>query len=107
MNDTDKTYWNDNREFSELADKLAKPIPSEGEVADPKTNKYLEKYRIACNCYYDLFNNGLDNRASEFRKVFGFAGTFIAKSGFPYCEKLERKMDEIILLAGAEQNLIK
>jgi hypothetical protein len=104
MNDT--TYWNNKGKYEELCTKLDKLIPDEGEVADSKTNNCLEKYRRACNAYYDLFNNGLCNRADEFRTVFGFGGTWIAKTDFPYCEKLERKMDEIILLAGKEQGLV-
>lgn len=106
MEDNDLTYWNNKGKYEELSIKLDELIPDEGEVADIKTNKHLERYRQACNSYYDLFNNGLCNRASEFRKVFGFAGTWIAKSGFPYCEKLERKLDEIILLAANEQSII-
>jgi hypothetical protein len=101
----DKTYWNNKGKYQALANKLDKLIPSEGSVSNPTKNKALEKYRRACNAYYDLFNNGLCNRATEFRKVFGFAGTGIAKQGFPYCQELEDKMDEIILSATKEQGI--
>ena len=101
----DKTYWNNKGKYQKFADRLDKFIPIEGSVPDTKNNPALEKYRIACGCYYDLFNNGLCNRASEFRKVFGFGGMRIVKSGFPYCHTLETKMDEIIVNAVKEQAL--
>lgn len=101
------TYWNNKGKYKTLADKLHELIPSMGEVANPKENPALEKYRKAVNCYYDLFNNGLCNRAKEFKQVFGFAGTWIAKRNFPPCTKLEHVMDLIILEAYAEQFLLK
>jgi hypothetical protein len=101
----DITYWNNKGKYQALSNKLDKLIPSTGTVLNPTKNKALERYRRACNAYYDLFNNGLINRATEFRKAFGFAGTWIAKEGFPYCQKLEDKMDEIILLASKEQGI--
>ncbi len=107
MEDTDKTYWNGKGKYEELTVKLDALIPNSGEVANATENKHLEKYRRACNAYYDLFNNGLCNRAKEFRSVFGFAGTWIAKQDFPYCEQLERKMDNLIILAGVEQGLFE
>jgi hypothetical protein len=101
----DKIYWNNKGKYTSLADKLDKLIPPRGKVTNPKVNKALEKFRIASNCYYDLFNNGLMNRAKEFRRIFGFGGTWIAKKGFPYYEPLEIKMDEIILAAAKEQGI--
>jgi hypothetical protein len=101
----EKTYWNHKGKYQKLADRLHELIPPIGSVSNPLKNKELERFRLAGNAYYDLFNNGLINRASEFRKVFGFAGTWIAKERFPYCQKLEDKMDEIILLASKEQGI--
>lgn len=98
-----KTYWDGNGKYQERYNKLHKLIPSEGSVANPRHNQALETLRRASNCYYDLFNNGLCNRASEFRRVFGFAGTWIAKHGFPHYAPLEEKMDEFILNADREQ----
>jgi hypothetical protein len=101
----DKTYWNSKGKYQHLADKLYKFIPREGSVPNAKNNPALEKFRIASTCYYDLFNNGLCNRAKEFRKVFGFGGMKIVKNGFPYHAPLELKMDEIIVNAVKEQAL--
>ncbi len=103
----DNTYWNNKGKYQSLNDKLSKLIPHMGSVNNPEQNPALENLRIAGNCYYDLFNNGLCNRADEFRKIFKFNGTWIAKKGFPYHEPLERKMDEFIVLAGIEQGLFK
>lgn len=101
-----QTYWDNQGKYQTLYNLLFKLIPAEGSVPEPKKNKCLEKLRKASNCYYDLFNNGLCNRATEFRTVFGFGGTWISKERFPFCEKLERKMDEIILAAAQEQNVV-
>ena len=97
-------YWENTGRYQELDKKLMKLIPDEGEV----NSKFpaLEKLRIASNCYYDLYNNGLCNRAKEFRKVFGMAGTKIFKGEYPNPE-LETKLDNIIIMAGIEQNLVE
>lgn len=99
------TYWIGKGKYQDLADKLNELVPTTGSVPNLKENRALEKFRKASNCYYDLFNNGLCNRAAEFRSIFGFAGTYIAKKGLSYCQKLEDKMDEIILDASKEQNI--
>jgi hypothetical protein len=99
------TYWNNAGKYEALYEKLNALIPSSGSVVEPKKNKALEKMRKAANCYYDLFNNGLCNRAAEFRQVFGFGGTYIVKNGFKDDAALEAKMDEIIFAAAKEQNI--
>lgn len=65
------SYWNNRGRYKDYADKLNKLIPSSGPC--PEGSPALDRYRIACNCYYDLFNNGLWNRAAEFRAVFKFS----------------------------------
>lgn len=65
------SYWCDHGRYKDYADKLRKLIPNEG-PCKPDAPK-LDRYRVACNCYYDLFNNGLCNRAAEFRGVFKFS----------------------------------
>lgn len=109
------TYWSNNGRYQALADALQKRIPAEGSVADAKKNPALEKFRKAVNCYYDLYNNGLCNRAAQFAKIFG-----IATSQYKYREsrynygynfefaqtmydRTEEAMDAIILAAAAEQ----
>mgnify|MGYP001057481999 CR=1 FL=1 len=91
-----------------LYEKLERLIPASGEVPEPRKNRALEKLRKAANCYYDLFNNGLCNRAAEFRQVFGFGGTAIADHRYnhPVLEaRLEACMDEIIVRAALEQKV--
>lgn len=102
-------YWNEEGKHQALYEKLNNLIPSEGEVPNAKgANRALEKLRVAANCYYDLYNNGLINRAAEFRRVFGFGGSVISKANFnhPLQAELDARMDEIILAAAAEQNLL-
>jgi hypothetical protein len=101
-------YWNETGKYQDLYKKLRELIPAEGSVNGSRSyNKKLERLRKAGNCYYDLFNNGLGNRATEFRQVFGFGGTWIAKSRSYYSLLLENKMDEIILAAAEEQCLVQ
>ena len=102
----DKTYWNGKGKYQKLYAILVAKIPVSGSVANPEQNPALEKLRIASNCYYDLYNNGLCNRAKEFRKVFGFGGTKIVKAGLPYSAELETKVDSIVLDAAKEQKII-
>lgn len=105
------TYWNQTGTHEALASQLQKMIPAEGSVANPKKNKKLEKFRVAVNCYYDLYNNGLCNRAREFAKVFGIASSRykLINGGFVnslYVET-ELAMDRIILEAASEQQLMQ
>lgn len=105
------TYWDSKGKYGKLLKKLADLVPVSGSVPEPKKNRALEKFRKASNCYYDLYNNGLCNRAAEFRQVFGFGGTIILKDRYRDVDlmiaRLEQKMDEIILAAALEQGLIK
>lgn len=103
-------YWDNNGTHQALYEELNKLIPAMGEVPDHRgANRKLEKLRVAANCYYDLFNNGLCNRAPQFRRVFGFGGTVIANTRFeralPESRLLETKMDIIILEAAEEQGV--
>jgi hypothetical protein len=98
------TYWNHKGTYAAVNEALHKLIPTEGEVPNPKKNRLLEKYRKAVNCYYDYYNNGLWNRAAEFRAVFGFSGRGTVGSQATE-RKLEMMMDSIILAAAAEQGI--
>jgi len=114
--DYSQTYWNNKGKHKEFQAALAKMIPASGPVpnfpGEPEKNKALEKFRIASNCYYDLYNNGLCNRAAEFRRAFGFSATKLTARnerglGYALSQELvdltETRMDEIILAAYAEQ----
>ena len=104
------TYWNSNGRFQSLVEHLQKLVPIQGEVKDPRKNKALEKFRRASNCYYDLYNNGLGNRAREFAQVFKIPSSHYKEPWRGYgCyrdslyELMEQRMDEIILAAHMEQ----
>lgn len=102
----DVCFWNNNSPLQPLAERLQALLPDEGPVKDARNNPKLEKFRKAVNCYYDLFNNGLCNRAAEFRQVFGF-GAFSYRKGDWFQEKLflrvEAEMTRILLAAAVEQ----
>lgn len=101
------TYWNHNGRFNDMAVKLQELIPVEGAVKNTQKNKCLERFRKAVNCYYDLYNNGLCNRQASFNKLFGVAASNYRYShgrfGQSLYDLVERKMDQFILDAYAEQ----
>ena len=65
-----QSFWNNNSDLQNVADKLAGLVPGAGPVPDARKNKALERFRRATNCYYDLYNNGLCNRRAEFYRLF-------------------------------------
>lgn len=92
-----KTYWNGTGRYQEQADLLETLIPASGPVYDAEgANKHLDAFRRAVNCYYDLYNNGLFNRAREFKALFKMSG-----NADP--ERVEDKMTQFILAAMQEQ----
>lgn len=107
------TYWNEQGAYQTIAEALQELIPSSGEVPEGKTtNKALERFRRAQNCYYDLYNNGLCNRAREFSILFRVSGVpreikknygtnFLVSSLTEGA--IENKMDGFILDAYREQ----
>jgi hypothetical protein len=53
--------------YDAMVDLLWARVPRCGEVPDAKgSNKKLERFRTANKLVYDLFNNGLCNRRSQF-----------------------------------------
>jgi hypothetical protein len=108
----EKSLWNRNSPLSPIVDKIEALIPSSGSVDNPRKNRALEKFRKAANCYCDLYNNGLMNRASEFRTVFGIASTnyiIHTRLGRRYTEEMyaaiEIKMNEFIRAVVIEQGI--
>ena len=106
------SYWNHSGKYQVVADLLEQCIPVEGPVENLKQNKMLEKFRKASNCYYDLYNNGLCNRASEFNGVFKIASSRFKCFGYyrqefrpSLYERTEVAMDEIVCAAAVEQGL--
>ena len=102
------TYWAHKGKYPKVLAEIQKLIPASGGIPgwSATHNKELEKFRIASNCYYDLYNNGLCNRLKDFRKLFGSCGY---KRGDELTEEIvnnvETRMDEIILLAAKEQGI--
>lgn len=110
------TYWNEQGTYQTIAEALQGLVPAIGEVPEGKTtNKALERFRRAQNCYYDLYNNGLGNRAREFSTLFKIPGVpreikqnyrtnFLVSSMTEGA--IEKKMDGFILDAYREQVLL-
>ena len=106
-------YWNEQGTYQTIAEALQGLVPAIGEVPEGKTtNKALERFRRAQNCYYDLYNNGLGNRAREFSTLFKIPGVpreikqnygsnFLVSSITE--EAIDEKMDGFILNAYEEQ----
>ncbi len=115
----ENTYWNGKGKYQDLVAQLDPLVPPSGSVPNAKDNPALETYRIARNCYYDLYNNGLGNRGGkEFHTTFGFdafevgdprwtCGDSHYNGSVDLTQKLinrtESKMDKIILAAHKEQ----
>lgn len=107
------TYWEEKGTYQTQAEELQALLPYSGEVDKGKTtNKALERFRKAQNCYYDLYNNGLCNRAREFSTVFRIAGVpreikqnygynFLVSSATE--DAIDKRMDELIMNAYREQ----
>lgn len=107
------TYWEEKGTYQTQAEELQALLPTVGEVDKGKTtNKALERFRKAQNCYYDLYNNGLCNRAREFSTVFRIAGIpreIKQNYGYNYLvssvteDAIDKRMDELIMNAYREQ----
>lgn len=111
---TPSFYWSGKGKYQKLADKLHVRIPAAGKVDKAESNPELEKFRIAQNCYRDLYNNGLCKKAVAFNEVFGFLPEKKKDDeGMPMDDdykvdrlpRLEKAMDKIILAAAKEQKL--
>lgn len=70
MNLTEDNYWNSRGRYQAKAERLNELIPSMGEVENAEQRTKLERFRIASNAYYDIFNNGGWNRQSEIKEFF-------------------------------------
>ena len=106
-----KSSWGVNPGFKHLQEKLDDLIPLQGRVPHSRSkNKALEKFRVASNLAYDLFNNGLGNRRNQFGSFFGWAPYTrggMTNSQFEEAErKLEPVITRIIIDAAKEQGII-
>lgn len=105
----DNIYWSSKGKYQVAIEQLQKLIPEEGSVPSARgKNAKLEQFRKAVNCYYDLYNNGLYNRAREFSFVF-FPATKHRLGGGWYTDylytRVEELMDKFILAAAKEQGI--
>jgi hypothetical protein len=66
------SYWNSNGTYQAQYEELIKLVPHEGEIKKGMCKHVfsLERFRKACNCYYDVFNNGGGNRDASTAKFF-------------------------------------
>jgi hypothetical protein len=103
---TEQTYWAGNGKYQAQADALRALVPTFGPVENAKKRPALERYRKATNCYYDLYNNGLGNRAGQFASVFKIRSTDYKYARCEYNRQLyavtETTMDAIIVEAAIE-----
>lgn len=117
----ENSYWNSRGTYQDLYNQLLKLIPGPGPVTAPKSRK-LDLLRKAANVYYDVFNNGLCNRGSQFYGVFKFGARSFKRTkyyrdlnGRQYARTeiqfdrimrpMDARMDEIILAAAKEQGI--
>ena len=108
----ENTYWNNNGKHEAQARALQALIPSSGACDKPRgANRNLEKLRKAINCYYDLYNNGLCNRATQFYQVFGISsshhkyGTRSPRFAQAMYDEVEVAMNKFVGRAAIEQNI--
>ena len=109
------THWADTGFFNELRHALRDLIPWSGSVDQPRKNRHLERFRKAENVVYDLYNNGLCNRASEASALFNISTSWYKiYRGEQYGRRYENSMycvfellyNMTLLMAAAEQKLI-
>lgn len=103
-----------------LADKInaLDIFPAQGEVEDKKNNPALEKFRKAQNVVYDIFNNGLGNKAAQCFGALGIRkrdmpfemwanGRCIQRARWDYIEEMvEEAFTPIVIAAAKEQGII-
>ena len=93
------SYWHGDGRYECYANELAKLIPASGRVENPRKNRHLEHYRVVCNAYHDLYNNGGWNKPSQ---IYQYAGKRGVNERYVYVA-LEIYLDYVILAAYAEQ----
>ena len=108
------SFWNNNHPLKNVADQLhtlvnEKAYPETGRISG-KANKALDKYRRACNAYYDIFNNGGCNRGPLIRTIFGIDSAYLKREiRYHRWDELMSKCDPILEIlikeAAEEQNI--
>ena len=102
-----KTYWNGKGTYEELSQKLEAMVPAEGQVPNPEINRWLERFRLMSNAYYDIYQNGGGNVGRRASYYFKYAVPLaMAGRWADVAEITEPVMDRAILKAAKEQGLI-
>ena len=106
------SYWTGEGRYQKQYDELHKLVPREGPVETGmcKHKISLERFRKACNSYYDVFNNGGGNRDHATSKFFPGVLSEIRESwkyhteiNWDYIEpQCEDTMDEVIVTADSK-----
>ena len=110
----ENSYWSGNGLYEEENSKIEKHIPTFGMTSNP----YLNLYIVACNIYYDAYNNGgynmTDYRIDKYRKYilpfndeikgngainFGVKNNTL-RQYFRNENKLEKFMDNVIMFVS-------
>lgn len=102
----ENTFWASTHELSPLYQRLWRRVPNHGSVEHPRgRNRQLERLRIASNAYYDIFNNGGENRPGEIARYFGpgIRGLCRAQRWNLIHERIEARMASYVLAAAHEQ----
>ena len=105
--------WGVNVGFKHLSDKLNELLPFEGRCEFPNSkNKNLEKFRRAQNAAYDLFNNGLGNKRSLFKNIYGWSvgpkdTCYASKMTLSHWEDMVEKVLTPIIIAAAKEQGVK
>lgn len=97
-------FWNNNHPLTPLYEELAKKMPHMG---SPK-GKAMAALCKASNHYYDVFNNGLCNRAKTFRGAFPDVSVKEARTikvGDSAHRLMDNRLCVLILAAAYEQKL--
>ena len=105
--------WGVRPELEGVRDQLNDLIPGSGRCEKPMSaNRALEKFRVAQNLAYDLFNNGLMNSRRHFSKFYGFSPFTgnrhysLDRNGWSRLEYLvENQLTPIMLRAAQEQGI--
>jgi hypothetical protein len=92
-----KSSWAVNEGFSCLYDELIALVPFDGKIPQGRSkNKYLERFRVASNLLYDLFNNGLMNRRSHFHQFFKVSVYCRGGIGDTQFRRLDEKLEPVL-----------
>ena len=113
--------WGCTPETKILAERLSNldAFPSQGECElKYTTNKQLDRFRRAQNVVYDIFNNGLCNRAKEVKilglakrdlpfEVYDYSGRYLYPANWDRIEEIvEEKFTPFVMAAAKEQGLL-